>query len=238
MRLRVRDSMQPQRANSPFNFSDADLLARMRNFEDHFTERKAFGDDRDWLKTVVAFANSAPIDFPCILFIGVTDNGEIQAFEQNLDTMQQKLDKKLASAYPRIPYFTRVFGEAGKQALAVIVAGSRLRPHFSGAPFVRRGSKTVEMTDDDFREALAWRDSKAGRILEYLGRRIRAINIMGSGYQRSESHWGEMPVVEYCDSHYVILRQSGGAKSTIPLGHIQLSFDTSGGGTLVLEIHR
>ena len=46
------------------SLSDADLLARLKNFKDHFVERKTSGDKRDWLKTVVAFANSAPNGYP------------------------------------------------------------------------------------------------------------------------------------------------------------------------------
>jgi hypothetical protein len=41
------------------DLSDTDLLLRLTNFEDHFVERKTSGDSRDWLKTVVGFANSA-----------------------------------------------------------------------------------------------------------------------------------------------------------------------------------
>jgi predicted HTH transcriptional regulator len=50
----------------------------MRNFEDHFVERKTAKDEKDRLKTVVAFANSAPFGYPSILFIGVKNSGEIE----------------------------------------------------------------------------------------------------------------------------------------------------------------
>jgi hypothetical protein len=42
----------------------ADLLARMRNFEDHLVERKSVKDEKDWKKTAVAFANSVPVGLP------------------------------------------------------------------------------------------------------------------------------------------------------------------------------
>ena len=58
--------------------TEQDLLARLRNFEDHFVERKTAGDSKDWVKTAVAFANSAPVDLPCVLYIGVKNNGEIE----------------------------------------------------------------------------------------------------------------------------------------------------------------
>lgn len=43
--------------------SDADLLSRLTAFEDSFVERKTIGDHKDWVKTAVAFANTAPISF-------------------------------------------------------------------------------------------------------------------------------------------------------------------------------
>lgn len=58
---------------------EADLIRRLRATEDAFVERKTVGDDKyDWLKTAVAFANTAPIDYPCVLYIGVKNNGDIE----------------------------------------------------------------------------------------------------------------------------------------------------------------
>ena len=55
--------------------TETDLIGRLRNFEDHFVERKTGGDNKDWLKTAIAFANSAPNNFPCVLYIGVKNDG-------------------------------------------------------------------------------------------------------------------------------------------------------------------
>ncbi len=65
--------------------TESDLLSRMRNFEDNFVERKTARDRKDWVKTVVAFANSAPIGYPCVLYNGVTNAGELEATQLNLD---------------------------------------------------------------------------------------------------------------------------------------------------------
>jgi predicted HTH transcriptional regulator len=51
--------------------SDHDLVLRLRSFEDAFVERKTSADSKDWLKTIVAFANTAPVGYPAVLFIGV-----------------------------------------------------------------------------------------------------------------------------------------------------------------------
>jgi hypothetical protein len=79
--------------------TDADLLFRLTNYEDHFVERKSSGDSKDWLKTVVGFANSAPIDYPAVLYIGVRDGGEIEE-NGNLDSLQKNFAKRLDDAYP------------------------------------------------------------------------------------------------------------------------------------------
>jgi len=42
------------------DMTERDLIGRLRNFEDQFVERKTSGDSKDWLKTVIGFANSAP----------------------------------------------------------------------------------------------------------------------------------------------------------------------------------
>jgi predicted HTH transcriptional regulator len=58
------------------DLNETDLLSRMRNFEDHMVERKTVKDEKDWKRTAVAFANSAPIGYPAVLYIGVRDNGD------------------------------------------------------------------------------------------------------------------------------------------------------------------
>src|SRR5713226_7104368 len=74
--------------------SVGELLARMRRFEDHFVERKTANDKKDWLKTIVAFANSTPAGSTAVLFFGVTDAGEIEG-QSNLDSLQKTLNKEL-----------------------------------------------------------------------------------------------------------------------------------------------
>jgi predicted HTH transcriptional regulator len=90
------------------DFSDEELLSRLENFEDNFVERKRIGDSKDeWLQAAVAFANSVPIGYPAILFIGVKNTGEIEG-GANLDTLRQTLSKVIDEAYPAIYYTTRI----------------------------------------------------------------------------------------------------------------------------------
>jgi predicted HTH transcriptional regulator len=84
-----------------------ELLARMKSFEDNFVERKPLGDRKDWLRTAVAFANSTPEGKHAVMYLGVTDLGEIQEQNDNLDTLQKTLRKEIDKAYPTIDYFRK-----------------------------------------------------------------------------------------------------------------------------------
>jgi len=124
------------------DLNEADLLARMKNFEDHLVERKTIKDEKDWKKTAVAFANSVPVGLPAVLFIGVRDNGEIEAPQKDLDEAQKKFNVQMERVYPRIAYVPKIVNDNGRQALAVVIPGSELRPHFAGLAYVRLGSET------------------------------------------------------------------------------------------------
>ena len=58
--------------------SDSDILARLAAIEDSTVERKTFSDNRDWIKTAVAFSNSLAVGQPGVLFVGVYNDGNIQ----------------------------------------------------------------------------------------------------------------------------------------------------------------
>jgi predicted HTH transcriptional regulator len=108
------------------DLNDAELLARMKNFENHLVERKTVRDDKDWKKTAVAFANSLPVGLPAVLFIGVRNNGEIESPQPNLDEIQKKFNAQMQRVYPRIAYVPKIVAENGKQALAVIIPRQRV----------------------------------------------------------------------------------------------------------------
>lgn len=183
----------------------------------------------------MAFADSAPVGFSYVLFIGVRDNGDLQGGNQNLDTMQQKLNKRLTNPYPRIPYFVKVVSEGGKVAFAVIVSGSASRPHFSGAPFIRRGSHTFEMSPEEYSEALAFQNSKAARILESRGKVVSLVNVRPS--DGNVTLWPSGVRLAYCGQHYVTLQQNVGNRISSPLGQVRLNFDDEA-NILKIEILR
>lgn len=105
------------------DLKDEDILLRLTDLEDSFTERKTVNDLSDCLKTAVAFANSTPIDYPAIMFVGVRDTGEVEHIV-NPENIQKTVSAKTANAYPTIYHASRVLVRDGKTLLAFIIPGS------------------------------------------------------------------------------------------------------------------
>jgi predicted HTH transcriptional regulator len=206
------------------NLSDADLLARMRNFEDHLVERKTVKDEKDWKKTAVAFANSAPIGVPAVLYIGVRNNGDIETPQQNLDETQRRFNSKMQQVYPRIAYVPKIIADDGRQALAVIIPGSELRPHFAGLSYIRIGSETREASEQQFAELIAQRNSKVRKILSYKGRPVLVFNRYGSAFNLTESMWTGNITVTDCNEFWLTLMHDS-ALVTIKMKAVEISFD-------------
>lgn len=209
------------------NLTDDELLARLTNTEDNFVERKRFSDDREWLRTAVAFANSCPIGFPGILFIGVYDNGTVETPKTpiNLDSLQKTLSERLNAAWPPIYYLTKSLRKNSHQFLAVLVPGSSARPHFAGRSYVRVGSETRDASELQFNELLAQRNTKAFAILEWKGKQITVeqrntenlrVNGPSAGYFE--------PYVVTCDPYCVKLR-TGQDIQTVPLDRVLIGHD-------------
>src|SRR5262249_21172782 len=107
--------------------TDSDLLARVANTEDNFTERKTVSDRDGWLKTAVAFANSLPVGFPGVLFVGVNNDGTIQRHTgnpPNFEDLQIKVSQEISRAWPPIYILPKTLRKDGAEFLAVIVSGS------------------------------------------------------------------------------------------------------------------
>lgn len=207
--------------------SEAEILSRMKNFEDHFVERKTSGEKkRDWVKTVVAFANSAPIDYPCILFLGVRDDGEVEVPQINLDSLQKSFNQEMSNIYPRVPYLPKIVVHGGRQALAIIVPGSPSRPHFAGPSFIRNGPETVEASEEQFQHLISLRNSKVYRISQYVGRPVSFVNCqsLGNG-QIVRGTGGSMPVVRDCNEFWLTLDFPNATTRSFPLADVQLNFN-------------
>lgn len=203
--------------------SDADLLARLKNFEDQFVERKTINDGRDWLKTVVAFANSTPIGYPAILYIGVRDDGQFEARSVDFDSLQKKLNREMQSIHPRVAYFPKIITDGTNQALAVIVPGSPLRPHFSGPSYVRRGSETFEASDEQLDRLIAARSGKVYHISQYIGKPVTYVSVSIVNGQEIRGMGGDVFVVD-CNEFWTTLRLQGVERSYV-LDDVDLNFD-------------
>ena len=215
------------------SLNDADLFARLKNFEDHFVERKTSGDNRDFVKTAVAFANSAPNGYPCVLYLGVKNNGEIETPQVNLDTLQKTFNQMMKNAYPPVPYLDKDrHNDGGRQALAIIVFGSELRPHFAGLAYVRKGSESINASEQQFEELIAQKNSKAARILQFKGKSITVF----VRSEDSEIPWPKSTTLVECDQFYVTVQAvPHEPPSSFPLNRVEINFDNLR-KTLQLEI--
>jgi hypothetical protein len=208
------------------NLTDQDILLRLQASEDAFVERKTASDSKDWLKTVVAFANTAPVGDPAILFIGVRNNGEIEG-NANLDSLQRTLSERVALAYPEIYYLPKALQKDGKQFLAVIIPGSADRPHFAGPAYVRDGSQSVVSSTRQFDALVAERNGKAREILKWKGKTItvrsweQTIGLAGISLHKGGSH--EF-VLDDCNQFFVTIA-NGSAKDGLSLASVEISHD-------------
>jgi len=196
----------------------------MRNFEDHFVERKTSSDGKDWVKTIVAFANSTPIDSYSVLFIGVRNSGEIEPPKTDLDELQRNLNRKLKNVQPAVSYVQQIISENGRQALAVVVPYSPGRPHFSGLAFIRRGSENLPATPDEIEQLVQSRDTKVARILAHKGEHVHVVNSLRTPHGASESYWPGAPYIHDCNQDYITLGNgpSPTDRQTIPMSQIDI----------------
>lgn len=207
---------------------DDDIIARLKDVEDGFTERKTEGaaNPSELRKTLVAFANSVPESKTAILYVGVGDDG-MPVGLKNPDSLQKTIRAVAEKdCYPPIKYQTRAFESDGKALLAVLVQASNERPHFSGQAFIRIGSESVSASSRIYEELLASRNTKAGKVL-----RSKDAIISFRVYELDQ--WGRKRVlytidcrVEACDAHVVTLYQIGaGAHFSIPLEEVTINYD-------------
>jgi hypothetical protein len=159
--------------------------------------------------------------------IGVRDNGEIESPQQNLDEAEKKFNRQMERVYPRIAYVPKVISDDGRQALAVVIPGSESRPHFAGLSYVRRGSESIESSEEQFSELIAQRNSKTALLLQSKGK-----NVTGD----SEIPWPTSTVLVACNQFYVTLKRlDHEPQHSFPLSRVEINFDNLR-NTLQLEI--
>jgi hypothetical protein len=216
----------------PLHVTDAELVARLTRTEDSFVERKSQSDRSGWLRTTVAFANSTPIGIPSVLFIGVSDDGQISANVDVEKTLQAFSDHIQAHAWPPIFALQRELTHGGRSCIAVIVPGSVERPHFAGRAHVREGTQTKDASSEQFAALIASRNSKVREILEHLGKEVTWRSERGCivGYASGRT------IIRACSQHHVTVEMQVGTNDamarTEPLSRIELSLDHRRGNGL------
>lgn len=214
--------------------TDDDLMLRVADTEDNFVERKTQNDLGDCLKTAVAFANSTPVGYPAIMFVGVTNTGQIEGVP-NPDNIQKSVSEKIARAYPPIYTVTRILSKEGKQFLAVVIPGSENRPHFAGQSYIRDGSQSMSASKAQFESLVAQRNSKTYEILKWKAKSITVGMYNAVAEIRGIAAIGAKPpeplpipaIVVDCTQFYVTLRktQRGSELISFPLSTVEISFD-------------
>jgi len=221
-----------------FGLTEESLILRLRSTEHDFVERKPRGDKSGWLQTAVAFANSAPIGWPAILFVGVDDDGNPQQGTDKLEDLMKSVSDTLDRAYPAI-YRQVVPVHVGDLAcLAVVVPGSESRPHFAGQSYVRVGPQTKPASEEQYELLIAERQSKAREILKWKGRDVN-LNLYLRQEGRTNTYGGKVTVLD-CNQFFVTLEKvtgnpfgTNGGRASYPLARVDLSGCSDG---LVLEV--
>ncbi len=222
-------------------FGESELLSRLRSTEDAFVERKTRGDQRDWLKAAVALANSTPVDYPAILFIGVMDNGKLEGGACNFESLQKTFSHEIAKAYPPIYCWPKALREGDAECLAVIIPGSKNRPHFAGRSYVRVGAETKEASEEQFAALIAERNAKVYEIRQWIGKTVDVAYHKGlAAHRTTVPRFG---VVVDVSQFYVLLRTfeknaettrqqfhlgesaAKGRPSSAPLSRVEISYN-------------
>lgn len=217
-------------------------LNRMRSdTENNFVERKTVRDRDGWLKTAVAFANSVPVDYPAVLFVGVKNDGTVESVphEHDWEKQQKSVSEELSRAYPPLYFLPKMLrDEQKREYLAVIVPGSPARPHFAGKSYIRVGPQTREASEEQFGNLLAQRSSKVYEIQKWKRQIVTVENMIRTampGVSPGQGKWEG--TVEECNEFWVTLLPNPArhAAVALPVAQIDLSFDYLNGRLLILH---
>lgn len=209
-----------------------DLIQRLSNKEDGFTERKPEGaGTADFKKTLIAFANSVPKDRSAILFIGVADTGDLLGIK-NVDSLQKTIRRICKEeCYPPIKFQSEVINSEGKDILAITIPFSSNRPHFAGPAYIRRGSESVVASEEMFQELIDSRTSKVAKILEWKDQIVTVEahgKLLGNTQYLGDNRYRaihECRILE-CNSHYVRMKDIANDRYVSePLLNINLTYD-------------
>ena len=123
---------------------DEEILQRLGNTEDHFTERKEAPHQNQIRKVIVAFANSSLPEKSGIIYVGVSNKGVVKGGGGDMKKWQNDITSWANSCFPPIEVATRALSQSGKEFLAVVVSamcgGYSRRDVGGGCSLVVRGT--------------------------------------------------------------------------------------------------
>lgn len=149
--------------------------------EDSLRENKVENDLKDLLKTLVAFANSVAPGDTAKIFIAERDDGTVQGVTDT-DYIQKTVKKEADKIYPEIYYRTEAYDRDGKQCVRVDAKHNGLAPHFGGPGWVRRGSETIEATEELYEQMVALKNSKIQILAKWLN---KMVTVEGTGKRKA-----------------------------------------------------
>ena len=115
-------------------------------------------DQKDFLKTFVAFANSVKPGHTAVVLIGERDDGSVQGVSDP-DDMQKKVRRECERIYPDIVWRSDVYEKSGTHCVRVEIEPSGNTPHFGESAWIRRGSETVKASPEMFQRLIDLRSS-------------------------------------------------------------------------------
>lgn len=213
-----------------------DLLNRLRNFEDNFTERKLENiKNHDIRRTAVAFTNSVPEGRTGILYIGITTDGGVRGV-RNTDSLQKKVQEQCRDiCYPPVEFRSEVLSVKGKPVLAVEILHSRNRPHFSGPAYVREDSVSRKASEEEFQKLVesrldkVWTIQQRGRnpiTVVCIGKKLGGDEKPPETYYRYGYKEEHECVVEECNAQFIRLQDiSSMTFYAEPLENVTISSD-------------
>jgi len=219
--------------------SEEELRKRLKNSEDRFVERKSQGvSAEDICKTMVAFTNSLPDGQEGVLFIGISDRGDLAGVD-NPDKLQKSI-RKLAEGrcYPEISVQCQVLNESGVAIVCVTVFSSRDKPHFAAPAYVRIGSESVAASREKFEELITSRNDKARQILQYRDENTTVLIDLPSHYSQRDSMRFRCKVKD-CNPHYATFSEEvGGNIHSVNLDNAGIKWEGQMNMPLIVECRR
>jgi hypothetical protein len=207
------------------------LISKLRSGEDAFVERKSKSQKGDWLQVAVAFANSTPIGYPAVLFVGASDEGLLQATGTDsgkalsvvLEEWQKSINDVLNQAYPPIYRHLVSIQEGEKGCVAVVIPGSEHRPHFAGKSYVRKGPSVIEASEEQFEALIAERKNIVYELRKLIGKEVLIEHFL-------TNHTGSQgrlhAVIVDCNQHFLSYRfGTPESQKALPISRIAISFD-------------